>query len=413
MKITDLISVAFYNIKANKDISKKIVYGMSMIIILLLCFTVIIYSFYEHRTSFNKKYQSDCYFFLNIVEQDMTRNRIRELLYKDWNDVKQYSSDNIITICNIMNKSGKARATAGKMKVILAGKQYKANFSFRTIGSQSLVENINNSNSVIEFAAYDKGMNIFPSFIDDKIVGKYPESEGEIMLDSYFLDVFGIRDPIERILGSKVSFLCIDDKKQKCLLENYKITGVFESDLLEKRESNYTSDLHLEHIYVNLKHKDNINFKISHGSSRYYFDDYSKFMENYSRPEKLIDLDVQSILSNEGGVQVTPKAVEYCAIYFLMGNVGKVLIIVAVVIALIILFSLLFLFEFYANRQKDYKIMLGYIGMKKFHKKVLSAVELLIFLLISFVLGGYFSIILLRIINYVTTISLNFSIKIW
>lgn len=81
------------------------------------------------------------------------------------------------------------------------------------------------------------------------------------------------------------------------------------------------------------------------------------------------------------------------------------------VICLILIFSIIYLFSFYWYRQKKYRTMLLCIGMQKSDQKWIRVLEIMVFILLAFVLGSYFSAVLLMLMNFVSTTALGFPIR--
>lgn len=411
MWITDKFKVVFYNLRSDKRMVRKIVFGMTIVFVLVICFTTVIYSYEKYKDNFNKKHKKDCYYYSEIEEQLIDDGHMSKLFDKSEKIRATYSARSAVTICDIVSRDKKEMLLAGSTRIEVEGKRRSAKYTSAMAVSADAGENIVNDISPIEIAYFQKGMKISPVPGRIDIQGNFPDRQGEIMLDDYILKTFGLELPSETYIGKTISLLYQEGEQFHYLLKNYKVSGVFNSSLLSLRESVWTSDPHLEHIYVNLRKKDRKEFKISNGSTRYYFNDYSEYVANHDNSRDLIHLDLEQVLSGTGEIRITPKGMEYCVLYFLMGNVGKIIFMLGSVICLILIFSIIYLFSFYWYRQKKYRTMLLCIGMQKSDQKWIRVLEIMVFILLAFVLGSYFSAVLLMLLNFVSTTALRFPIR--
>lgn len=409
--MTDCIRVAFYNLSADKRTRKKIVFGMTVIFILALSFAAVMRSYDQYKTEFDQKHQKDCYCYVELEEQEIVADQLADRMEEQKKLSARYSAADILTIYTMVCRDETMDVSAGKIKLIWEGEEHGAKYSMAMNQASRIRETIEGASDPLELAYFQKGMEAFRGYPEGMIAGRYPEEPGEILLDDYILGVYGLDIPAEDMVGKEISLYYHDEEKEEYLLKNYIVAGIFDSRLLFDRESPYTPDLHREHLYVNLKEGDRGDFKIGYGSVRYYYNSFADYVSAYDRSEDLIRLNLTDILSGEGEVQVTPKGIEYCVIFFLMENVGKVLLLLAVVIGLIILFSVFYLFYFYWNRQKRYRIMLTCIGMRKKDRRRIRGVEVFLLSVLSLAIAVYFSALLLMILNYFSTLVLDFPIS--
>lgn len=402
--------MAVFNLRADKKAVRKIVFGLIVIQVMMFCFVSIFHSYHRYKNDFNKKYKKDCYYYTETVDLTAEADQVEALLREGQEICRKYSADSTVTICDIMSRDEDVILSAGNIQIIADGSYHKASCSSGIGSKAGISENIESASSPVDIALYQKGMKLVPDFLRDGITGRYPEGPGEIMLDNYILEIYGFHEPPEDLLGKTVSLYYDKGKKGRTLFHQYKLVGILPSDMLAARESRFLSDLHLEHIYVNMRDEDRKNYRISYSSTRYYLDGYAEYVANYDAPGDLVRLDLKQVLYGEGEIRVTAKGMEYCILYFLMENIGKVLLLLACVIALITLFSILYLFGFFRNRQKKYRMMLSCIGMQKSDQRWVWSLEILLILFESVIGSGYFSAILLMILNYVSTMALGFPI---
>lgn len=165
---------------------------------------------------------------------------------------------------------------------------------------------------------------------------------------------------------------------------------------------------------MNLRTEDMERFVISNGSMRFYFYDYSEFAKNYKYMDRLIQMNISELKNNDDSSDVilSSLGMEYCLLYWIMNNIGKLLLIVVGIMVLIVTFSVLYIFEFYRNRNSKYISMLQNIGMKQRDRRKLLFTETSVIALMATMLGIYFTVIILMLTNFVTKLVMNFSIHV-
>ncbi len=403
--------MAVFNLRADKKAVRKIVFGLIVIQVMMTCFVSVLHSYHVYKDDFNKKYKKDCYYYTEAADMTAEAEQVESLLREGQEICRKYSADSTVTICDIMSRDEEVIFSAGNIQIIADGNYHRASCATGIGGAASISDNIKTAASPVDIALYQKGMKLVPDFLDDGVTGRYPEGPGEIMLDNYILEIYGFHQPAEELVGKTVSLYYDKGKNGRTLFHQYKLVGIFSSDMLAARESRVPSDLHLEHIYVNMRDEDRKDYRISYSSTRYYLDDYAEYVGNYDAPGDLVRLNLKQVLYGEGEIQVTAKGMEYCVLYFLMENIGIILLTLGSVIALITLFSILYLFGFFRNRQKKYRMMLTCIGMQKSDQRWVCSLEILLILFESVIGSSYFSAILLMILNYVSTTALGFAIR--
>ena len=93
-----------------------------------------------------------------------------------------------------------------------------------------------------------------------------------------------------------------------------------------------------------------------------------------------------------------------------MNSVGKIMALVVIAIVFVTLASIMYLLYFYRNKQENYRQMLKCIGMKKSTDRKVFLMEILCILLAAICVCTYLSIIILRLVNYLTKLAFDFSL---
>ena len=393
MNAFDLCTLIKQNLIKNQSIIKKIIFSLTIIFVLLECSLVIYISYCKYKNDFNNSNKQDCYYY-----KDITR----------FSDVANLDITNIsdtVTLLNIKNIDCKDLMYKD-LKITINSKSYIFQSEFEENSkSQEINANIVGTTE-LDFASYKPTYCIFPSFVDARIIGRFPTSCGQIMVDTNFLYAFGIdKSKFNDIIGTKISLKGNDT----FFLTDYTIVGVFDSTVLQARESRYAPDLHLEHMYINPKKQDLNSFVLQYGSERYYFDNYMHFLSYDDYINKFLESKSTS-LSTKNDMKITPRGMEFCLTVFLLQNIGKLFFIIVIVLMVIIVLSVYCLVHIYIESKRKYHKMLIYIGMNSKDYYMLHWGEILCVILTALLLGSYISLIILKILNYLLTLTVHFSL---
>ncbi len=449
MSVKDILKIAYRNLIAGKQMIKKMVFGMIFVIMILFCFFMVIKSYDDYVDKFNNEHVADRYYYTEIELEDISENTIVGLLQQSEKMKQEFNATGTSILCNIAPKDENINMNAGNIRICIDDVEYKAKNYY--INQRKLHQDIRGSMWPIWLGLYQDGMSVFSETIlssymeshsqrslidrlgkdigyktdnnknDNKnvnglemtydnagyMIGLYPNKQGEIMLDSYILEVYGI-EITEDIIGSNVTIYSVDDENSSVVLSDYKLTGIFDGDLISSRESTLTSDNHIEHIYVNLRGDDRGSFRNLFGTIRYYFDDYAEYVNNYKYMTHVLQMNIDELMETD--VSLTGHGMEYYILYWIMENIGKLLILVGGVLGLIITVSVLYIFQFYRDRNARYISMLQHIGMTKKDRTRIYAVEMSMVILIASIIGLYMSVIFLLLLNVVTGQVLNFTV---
>lgn len=408
MRVEDRALIALRNLKAGRQTAGKIVFGMTAVFVLLLCSLMSIQSFIVYTDEFNDRHSADCYYFEEIVGDNASYARMSTLSEYSQEEKARWHAEEVSVLCGIRPIWKEEELAAGSAGLSLDGSIYP--FAGVFIYNRKPYENIYGETSPIEMALYQEGICIFPDkltgrYKGDFLLGSYPATPGEIMLDTHILETYGIGIGAE-LLGKKVSIY--DLGTGETLLEDYILTGILEADFLSVRESLTADDYHLEHIYVNLCKEDRDRFIISKGSIRYYFKDFEEYVKHCERRDYILRLDTSQMFSSDGGIKLTEKGIEYCLLYWIMHGVGRLLALIAVGVGIIITFSVFYLIEFYRHRNVCYFAMLEAIGMRLWDRTVIFSIEVCFMMLAATVLSIYLFLLLFCLMNIFTAQTMDF-----
>lgn len=413
MRIKDRFIIAIRNLGANKRMVIKMIVGMMFIVLILICSLTIVNSFFAYTKEFNHRNAPDCYYYSNIESQEISEKSISNIINNSIKMQNKYNADDVLIFCNLQSDDLSKEFNAQNINFIIDEKNYSAkNYTTNRIKAY---QNINVGRSSIDLNLYDSRFQVVPKTIsvgkeDEYLLGEYPKNQGEILLDTYILNAYGIENIDEDLIGSRISISYSDDNNDEVILENYVLSGILDEDIISKRESIYAFDSHMEHIYVNLRDEDEGEFNIYYGSVRYYFDNYQDYADNYESMENFIKLNIDEVYSENAGIHLTERGMEYCLINWFLKNIGRLLLLVAVVIGIIVTFSILYIFTFYRDRNAKYFSMLQNIGMEKRDRLWIFNIEIFFIMLIATLVGIYFSVIFLMPLNFITSQVVNFKI---
>lgn len=420
MKVGDKIQIAFQNVNAGRQMVRKIIFGMTFIVMLIFSILTILQSYVSYTEAFNQNNASNCYYYTEICDQEVQDATTNRLLSYTADLQERYQARETSVLCTLQPRDRELPLEAGSTGLILDGaawQQIRKSFQ----GRRKIYQDIQSSGSLISLALYQPGMSVFADKItegygDEYLWGCYPQNPGEIMLDDYILEVYGVLGAetgksIEDLLGKKVSIYAVDEAGDKVVLDEYLLTGIFRGDLLSVRESVTSKDYHLEHIYVNLRDGDLERFVISSGSIRLYYDDYLEYVKHYDHIKDILQLNISQInQSDDMELKLTVKGMEYCLLYWIMHNLGKLLVLVAAVIGLVITFSVFYIIRFYLERNARYLSMLRDIGMERRDRAWILSIEMCYMMFVATLIGVCLSAVFLTLLNVISGSALNFPI---
>ena len=106
-----------------------------------------------------------------------------------------------------------------------------------------------------------------------------------------------------------------------------------------KRENLDETDIHFEHIFINLRDSDMSRFRVEGGTVRYYFDNYMDYIHNYEKSEELLRLNLEQIYAEtDTNIKLTGNGIQYSLLNWLMNDVGRILIALIAVFCIVDMF---------------------------------------------------------------------------
>lgn len=412
----DKIRIIYLNLKAGRPMVCKLVIGMSFLVTLLFCSLSVIYSYFCYMREFEKKYIADCYYYENIDTSEVTGAWIGNLLSDAEEKRMAYCAEQEIILLPIELNGEDRGLTAGETNIVIDKKTHRIDDYY--IYNRKAYQNIYDSNSYIEMALYQKGITVIPKTITpayDKeaiwVVGRFPENSGEIMLDTYILKLYGIEENYSDIIGKNITIAQKTANGETVILQEYEISGVLQAEYLMKRESLDETDIHFEHIFINLRDSDMDQFRVVGGTVRYYFDNYMDYIHNYEKSDELLRLNLEQIYAEmDTNIKLTGNGIQYSLLNWLMNYVGKILIVLIAIFCIVDMFSTGYILEFYRKRNEKYLSMLEVMGMVREDRKQIFAGEVSVIMFLATMLGCYASVVILLIMNSFVRQILDFSL---
>lgn len=248
MKLTDTIKLSILNIKSNIKMAVSIVVGM--VIIMEIIMNIFAYGYSMNNYIINTIYKNISLRYCTSVSDDLTEEflsnhkkeieGIQTVCNIDINKLCKDSNYNIVTpplenegisldaaVLEINNKKYSGRNDYSydfnvASTVFVPSKDKSVRYD---IGVMDYNDNLQFSqNEVNEFKnKYDK-KNVF-------ICGGQLTGENQIILTDYILKCFGYDDNLDECIGRKVNLYVSTDKGDFCIINDYTIQGIVDSDL--------------------------------------------------------------------------------------------------------------------------------------------------------------------------------------
>lgn len=402
MNRKDTFTLAGWNLRGGSKTVKKLMVGISVVFFLAISITVIVYSYICFIGQFNRKHLQDCYSYIDFREEDklgkMNAEQLSEFVREEAKrcGCEDYCVLNMVQ--PVLPRENTEQAPyweVGKTKIRTDGREYE--FKAKYDPYQSPIRNLGSTKAILWMLSYIKEGGIFPDFLRENstaMLGTEPVNPGEIMLDTYFLSVFGMDEEAAALIGQTVTI----EWDGNVILDGYRISGIVPFSYLEQREGEYTSDLHTEHLFVNLRKEDASRFYCVYGSIRFYYKDYAEYAADCNMDGKMLFAKVMNDdMVSRTGAKLTYIGRMYCIIGQIGEKLGKLLLIAVGVVTLTIFSSILYLWYFYRKRNERYLNMLGNVGMRKRDRRRLVATELGVICLRALLLAVYGSVIFLLI----------------
>ncbi|MGN0374026.1 MAG: FtsX-like permease family protein [Butyrivibrio sp.] len=401
MSFKDIWTLAFRNLKAGRKNVYKIIFGMGCACTLVYCYIAVICYFNDYKKNFDESYQNSCYCFYEETEGEKVE-KVYDLMDRVNAHMEACDADMAGVFLDICPNYVEDFIYVDDMVISINEKAYPVKSYF--IYNREFYQNISSAFARIDIGYYKNEFNVFPKHLygdnaNITYIGEPPSNPGEIMLDDHILKVYGIDAEDEALIGADITLM----NKGDIICEDYVVSGIYKSKDLSLREAEDSHDYHLEHIYINLKQEDESRFRISYGSSyRLYYKNYSEFISNYKYADNILNMQFDCDIYENIEYLPTKRGMEICVLSWFMKNIGRLLIIMASVIALVIMFSLFYIIQFYFGRNVIYMEMLNCIGMSKKDRRKLGNLEMLLMAVGAIVIAVYISILFFIIFKYIT-----------
>lgn len=209
MRVKDKVRIAFWNLGAGKQMMKKMIFGMVFVFMIIFCFLMVMQSYFAYIEEFNQKHVTDCYYYSEIGRQELAENVIEGLITGSHEMQEKYHAVETSVLCTLDLTEGEELLAAGNMGLILNGETCQAVNYY--VSRRKMYQSIQGNSSPVSVGLYQPGMDVFADKITKEykkgyLMGSYPECPGEIMLDTHILEVFGVENIEESLLGT-VMFL--------------------------------------------------------------------------------------------------------------------------------------------------------------------------------------------------------------
>ncbi|MBD5088301.1 MAG: ABC transporter permease [Clostridiales bacterium] len=413
MSLRECTVIAIRNIKLEKKMSLKIIIGLALIIMLL--FSVITYwnIFSQQKKDIIEKHKSNCYFY-KLLETEQLYNYENT---EPYNKYKQFGIEEVSFLNKLYIYADNKEAQLDNeddnhilienSELIIEGNTYKGKKEWqRSTGRKKELYEIDE----LRFATYFSEFVWFPAKVisqfqkekkqEPYLTGKLPEKEGDILISDYILKCFGIEEKEQSLIIGKNISICLKEQKNKLVLENYKITGIFDADILDVRERNSLNP-HFEQIGVILKNSDKKRAKL------YGMNEIRYYCKNYIELQK-----IQNEIKKKGEDVALSF---YADIYIFFNkeihviNIILTYIIIGFVIAVVVYITSIIYFFF--QKTKKYFMTLIAIGMRNKYIYSIVSWEILFLVSIAAIIGIYFAVIGLLGIQILYRYSMNLQLE--
>lgn len=391
MTFKDILSLAWSSLETMRDLVRKIIAGMAVIVMLIVSVGGIVIMYVQFKSDFDKRHLMECYIFRRETGYDGSKPYTDSGLEEIMDSLKGYRMYDVLP-------DGSGMPAVKDVELVIDGVKYQAVNYPVSPGESS--ETLTAPNSLLEIGLADSESGFFPETLFPEagsilIQGAMPAEPGEIAVDDYLIRVFGISD--NDLVGRRISVLTAGSE----IFSEYAVTGIVDSNVLDEREPKYSPDNHFEHIYVYPKAADRY---ASAGSTRYYFKDFGEavaHMDNIPLNTILDSLDYD--IGFTGGLE------KYCTMYKLMNTAGIILLAIAAGIVIAAVVTECYLMYFYRDRNRRQDDMLSCLGMNSRDLGKLAAVKLVYICGIAAAIGIICGFIITSIMSAVLSNVIGFS----
>lgn len=389
MKWYECVRVAFWNMKAYKGSSIKIIIGLTTVVLLLFCSLAYKGAFEKRIINLENQYQMNCYLEKYVEYNDGATYEEELADLQEEKDVIGYSEASLLSEVSVMPKNEPMYIARAEMNI--AGKKLK--------GKSEILAGITPerhmwSTDNIIIGDWEDGFSPFPEIViktygSPYLYGREPINEKELIISDYLLGEFGLnKEEYSEIVGKNIT-LYIENGKYTAF-KDYKVVGVFSASFLEEREKNTFYNSSVQHIYAKMDLKTKARYFPRGGMIRLYVSNYEHLAAS---GEKARAIDKEIHLSTYGRIYETMskqvslfnKIFDYIIWGFIFATTAYLVCIL----------------YFFFKQNQDYTMILKAIGINKSCIYIVVATQLFIFCFLALVLGVYIGMFILYALKYI------------
>ena len=201
MTFKDILSLAWSSLETMRDLVRKIIAGMAVIVMLIVSVGGIVIMYVQFKSDFDKRHLMECYIFRRETGYDGSKPYTDSGLEEIMDSLKGYRMYDVLP-------DGSGMPAVKDVELVIDGVKYQAVNYPVSPGESS--ETLTAPNSLLEIGLADSESGFFPETLFPEagsilIQGAMPAEPGEIAVDDYLLRVFGISD--NDLVGRRISVL--------------------------------------------------------------------------------------------------------------------------------------------------------------------------------------------------------------
>lgn len=387
MFIRDNVWLAIHNLMAQKKIAIKILAGLTMSIAMIISLYLYLSSFQNEMESYNFNHKTECYFFTEYNQGYSVKNFLKIL--DEGRSQKEELHAGEMSIYARVNRKEEKTDKIKNMAMKIGDRKYTGKPSWSS--SNKDIKGMEAEDFLV--GLYNKECSIFPNSVMEKYkketgkqrcyIGNLPQNQGEVFISDYMLERFGISaNDQEKIIGKSITIYIKDsDNEEYC--KDYILSGIFDSRILDIRETNIES-LHLEQILINYLPSDYSKVNVTSSCLYYYFDSYEKLNENMKNSG--YEENILRISSRAEMFQIMDSQIQIVNYILKIIGFGYIVAITMYLFCMILL---------WLRKNQAYFMMLRAIGVRNIQICGIYLLQVLMIGIVAIIIGGYFSIILL------------------
>lgn len=148
MKNRDIFIVAMRNLRAGKEMTRKMVFGMMFVTVLMLSSVSVIQSFYYYTDDYNKNHIADCYFSIMFENSEISEAVLDNYCRQSKVKQQEYNAEETSILCTLGLKDADWNLAAENLGIVIDDKEYSVeNYTFSRV---MLHQNIQYGSSEID-----------------------------------------------------------------------------------------------------------------------------------------------------------------------------------------------------------------------------------------------------------------------